>query len=130
MAQTALVYLIGLSGPRYVGRLDFELPLRVNGTNSFIHRKQRHVVHIDRIEPAYWSSNLASIPTVYVSAITGPPKPEPSREGTEDHPPAPVASDRKRCSVRRTRETHMAKLIVMREIDTEHSRRRTASGGR
>ena len=55
MAQTALIYLIGLSGPHYVGRLDFELPLRVNGTNSFIHRQQRHVVHIDRIEPAYWS---------------------------------------------------------------------------
>ena len=84
MAQTALIYLIGLSGPHYVGRLDFELPLRVNDTNSFIHRQQRHVVHIDRIEPAYWSPNLESIPTVYVSAVTGLPKPGLRREENED----------------------------------------------
>jgi hypothetical protein len=72
MAQIAPVYEVGLNGPRYVGKLEFQQPLRANGTNSYILQRQRHEVRIDRIEPAHWSSASEIIPTVYVSPVVAP----------------------------------------------------------
>jgi len=82
MAQVALVYEAGLSGPQYVGKLEFEQPLRANGTNSYILQRQRHEVRIDRIEPAHWSPASGIIPTVYVSPVVAP-RPETTRRGRD-----------------------------------------------
>ena len=70
MVQSAFVYRVGHSGPEYLGKKELDLPLRAEETNSYIHRRERHVIRVDRIEPASWKPNSGVLPTVYVSAAT------------------------------------------------------------
>jgi len=70
MARSAFVYRVGPSGPEYLGKKELDLPLRAEETNSYIHRRERHVVRVDRIEPVSWKPNSGVLPTVYVSAAT------------------------------------------------------------
>jgi hypothetical protein len=77
MVQSAFVYKAGPTGPEYLGKKEFDLPLRVDDTNSYIHRRERHVVRVDRIEPMAWEPNSGVLPTVYVSAVRTQAKSEP-----------------------------------------------------
>jgi hypothetical protein len=70
MVQSAFVYRVGPSGPEYLGKKELDLPLRAEETNSYIHRRERCVVRVDRIEPVSWKPNSGVLPTVYVSAAT------------------------------------------------------------
>ncbi len=76
MVQSAFVYKTGPAGPEYLGKKEFDLPLRAEETNSYIHQRERQVVRIDRIEPTSWKPNSGLVPTVYVSAATAKQKPE------------------------------------------------------
>jgi hypothetical protein len=67
MVQSAFVYRVGPYGPEYLGKQELDLPLRAEETNSYIHRRERHVVRVDRIEPAGWEPQSDVLPTVYVS---------------------------------------------------------------
>ena len=75
MVQAAYVYKNGPGGPRYLGKKKFDLPLRAEERNSYIHQRERHVVQVDRIEPINWKPNSGLVPTVYVSAATAKQKP-------------------------------------------------------
>ena len=77
MVQSAFVYKTGPAGPEYLGKKEFDLPLRAEETNSYIHQRERCVVQVDRIEPTSWKPNSGLIPTVYVSAATAKQKREP-----------------------------------------------------
>jgi hypothetical protein len=78
MGQRALVYKTESTAERhvYVGQMEFNSNLSVNGTNSYRHNGAWEVVHIDRIEPPTWTPNSEIVPTVFVSPVTatGPKK--------------------------------------------------------
>jgi hypothetical protein len=76
MVQAAFVYKTGPAGPEYLGKKEFDLPLRAEETNSYIHQRERQVVHVDRIEPTSWKPNSGLVPTAYVSGATAKQKPE------------------------------------------------------
>ena len=66
MAHTAYVYRTDSSqGPEYVGRVELEDVIRAGRLNSYIHRREPHVIYVDRVEPADWTPNDETIPTVY-----------------------------------------------------------------
>jgi hypothetical protein len=69
MRQQALVYRRGAEGetPAYVGKTEFEAPLIVKKTNSYLQNRRWHFVRIDRIEPPTWCRHSEIVPTVYVS---------------------------------------------------------------
>ena len=69
MRQQALVYRRGADGetPAYVGKTEFEAPLIVKKTNSYLQNRKWHFVRIDRIEPPTWYPHSEIVPTVYVS---------------------------------------------------------------
>ena len=77
--QSALVYRTGPAGHEYLGKKEFDLPLRAEKTNSYIHQRERHLVQVDRIEPTTWKPNSGVLPTVYVSAATIGQEPKPKR---------------------------------------------------
>ena len=70
MVQSAFVYRVGSSGSEYLGKRELDLPLRAEEINSYVHRRERQVVRVDRIEPVSWNPNSGVLPTVYVSAAT------------------------------------------------------------
>ena len=78
MAHTAYVYRTD-SGqyPEYVGRVEFEAALQPEVINSFVHRRERHVIHIDRIEPADWKPGDETIPAVYGRSFSAPEPAQP-----------------------------------------------------
>ena len=76
MVQSAFVYRAGPSGLEYLGKKELDLPLRAEEPNSYIHQRERHLVRVDRIEPANWKPNSGVLPTIYVSAATIEQKPE------------------------------------------------------
>jgi len=67
MVQLAFIYRVGPSGSEYLGKQELDLPLRAEEINSYIHRRERQVVRVDRIEPAGWEPQSDVLPTVYVS---------------------------------------------------------------
>ena len=68
MAHTAYVYRTEIGQhPEYVGRVELETALQPQGLNSYVHRREKHVIHVDRIEPASSKSGDVTIPTVYGS---------------------------------------------------------------
>src|SRR5437660_1513762 len=69
MVQSAFVYETGPGSPEYLGKKELDLPLQAEGTNSYIHQRERHVVHVDRTEPTAWKPNAGVLPTAYVSAV-------------------------------------------------------------
>jgi len=69
MVQLAFIYNVGSLGPEYLGKKELDLPLRAEEKNSLFHRRERHVVRIERIEPAGWEPQSGVLPTVYVSAM-------------------------------------------------------------
>jgi hypothetical protein len=77
MVQSAFVYKTGPAGPEYLGKKEFDLPLRAEEMNSYIHQRERQVVRVDRIEPTNWKPNSGLVPTVYVSAVIAKQKPKP-----------------------------------------------------
>ena len=79
MVQAAFVYKTSPAGPEYLGKKEFDLPLRAEETNSYIHQRERQVVRVDRIEPTSWKPNSGLVPTVYVSAAIAMPDPKPKR---------------------------------------------------
>jgi hypothetical protein len=85
MVQSAFVYKTGPVGPEYLGKKEFDLPLRADDTNAYIHQRERHVVHVDRIEPTAWKPNSGVLPTVYVSAVgteaKSGPRPKTRKQG-------------------------------------------------
>lgn len=77
--QSAFVYKIGPAGHEYLGKKEFDLPLRAEKTSPYIHQRERHVVQVDRIEPTTWKPNSGALSTVYVSAATVGQEPKPKR---------------------------------------------------
>jgi hypothetical protein len=75
MGQRALVYRARADGgaPAYVGKTEFQEPLVVKKTNSYLQNRRWHFVRVDRIEPATWSSHSGIVPTVYVSSAGSKP---------------------------------------------------------
>ena len=66
MAHTAYVYRTDSSqGPEYVGGVELEEVIQAGRLNSYIHRRERHVIYVDRIEPSGWRLEDETIPTVY-----------------------------------------------------------------
>jgi hypothetical protein len=51
-----------------VGKTEFEAPLVVKKTNSYLQNRTWHFVRVDRIEPATWCPHSEIVPTVYVSS--------------------------------------------------------------
>jgi hypothetical protein len=75
MTQQALVYRSEADGktPAYVGKTEFEAPLVVKKTNSYLQKRRWHFVRVDRIEPPTWNPRSEIVPTVYVSPAGSKP---------------------------------------------------------
>lgn len=81
MARTAYVYRTGIgSDPEYVGRVELEAAIEPGRLNSYVYRRERHVIHIDRIEPSGWTVDDETIPAVYGSDPEGPKQVQPWRK--------------------------------------------------
>ena len=81
MRQQALVYRTDAEEgtPAYVGKTEFESPLVVKRTNSYLQNRKWHFVRVDRIEPPMWSPHSEIVPTVYVSPAGSKPVTQSSR---------------------------------------------------
>jgi len=80
MRQQALVYRSETDGEAlaYVGKTEFEAPLLVKRTNSYLQNRKWHFVRIDRIEPPMWHPHSEIVPTVFVSPVgSAPVRPSP-----------------------------------------------------
>jgi hypothetical protein len=88
MRQQALVYRRGAEGetPAYVGKTEFEAPLIVKKTNSYLQNRKWHFVRIDRIEPPTWYPRSEIVPTVYVSPPGSKPMKASSRAAARTVP--------------------------------------------
>jgi len=67
MAQTAYLYSVGVSEPEYLGKVELEASLQLGRPNWYVQQQQRHVIQVDRIEPAGWAPGTETVPTVYAS---------------------------------------------------------------
>ena len=78
MARIAFLYR-SLTGefPEYVGKVELETALQSQSLNAYIHRRERHVIYVDRIEPSGWTLDDETIPTVYGRRPEGPKPAEP-----------------------------------------------------
>ena len=66
MPHTAYVYRTDSAHPpTYVGRVELEDAVQPGRLNSYIHRRERHVIYVDRVEPSGWTLDDEAIPTVY-----------------------------------------------------------------
>jgi hypothetical protein len=81
MSQTAYLYRVETRGPEYVGKVELEASLELNRPNWYFHQRQRHVIQVDRIEPAEWAHGIETIPTVYGSTPVLPKPVPPFRRG-------------------------------------------------
>src|SRR5690348_12134621 len=81
MTHTAYVYRTDSGrSPEYVGKVELEAALQSESLNSYIHRRERHVIYVDRVEPSGWTLDDETIPTVYGRRPEGPKPPEPLRK--------------------------------------------------
>ena len=81
MAQPAYLYSVGASEPEYLGKVELEASLQLGRPNWYVQQRQRHVIQVDRIEPAGWAPGTETVPTVYASTPELPKPVPPARRG-------------------------------------------------